>query len=1771
MKNRILICVFLLLSFRVYSQSCTLNVSISASSTTICSGNSVTLTATTTGGTGPFTFVWSTGETTPTINVNKGDTYTVTVSDKTPGCQPVKASITIAASTTPNAPTAANVVVCPNSPATLMATAPGGTYQWYTAATGGTFLTSGSTYTTPPINSTTTYYVETTIDNCTSPRTAVTVTLTSKPNVIGATVCSGNVATLMASGGDSYAWYDAATNGNLVSNNASFTTPPLTTTTTYYVVVTTNGCSSERTPVTATVSQPPQPPTSPDQTICAGSTANLHATAASGIFDWYTVPSGGTSLISSPDYTTPPLTVTTTYYVQTSLNGCESPRVPVTVTVTQPPQAPAAQTDSICYNSSTTLTASATPSGTYQWYDALVNGNLLATGDTYTTPVLTNSTTYYVQSVNGPCITARAQVNVIIRPLLAAPSASGAIICSGSVAALTATSSGGTYQWYDAATAGNLLATTATYTTPPLTTTTTYYVQRMLSGCTSPRTQVTVSVLPASAAPTAPGQTICSGSSAALTATSTDDIYAWYDSATGSNLLSSGQVYVTPNLTTTTIYYVETTSQNGCISPRTAVTVTVNSVPSAPTASGATICPGTSASLTASAAAGTTIQWYNAATSGTLLTTGSTYNTPVLSANTTYYVQSVNGSCNSTRTAVTVTITPGTDPEFQYPSGTFCVTSTNPKPVINNPSGGTFSASPAGLVFVSTTTGEINIAASTPGNYVVSFTNNAPCAGTTSASISIVTIANASFSYSGPYCQSGVNPLPAFPAGASAGTFSSSPAGLVFLNTSTGEIDLGKSNGGAYTITNTIATTGGCLGSTATGSVTIDPQVVISAGPNQTVATGSNAQLAGSISGGTTSGTWSGGTGSFSNPSLPNAVYTPGSGEATAVLTLTSADPPGPCGPVSAQVTISFNPEPGQPTAPGVTVCSGSPATLSATAPGGTYRWYDAPTGGTLLKTGPSYTTPLPLTASTTYYVETTVSGVTSKRTAVTATVNALPAAPVAKGAQICTGSSTTLTASGSTNNYRWYDAPIGGNLLDTTNTYTTPALSFNTSYYVEAIANPCTSTRTKVDVTLTPTPNVTSTVTGSICSGIAQNYTITADITTATFNWSRAQVTGISNPAITNQTSATINEALVNTTSAAINVIYVITPISGSCSGPAFNYTVTVYPNPVVTSADTATICNQSTDNYAITFNTPGTSFSWSRAAVPGISNAAVSGQSAPVIREVLFNTTNAPVNVTYIFNYKTSTCDGAPFSLVITVNPTATVTSGSPGIACSGTPLNYVITSNIPGTTYSWSRGAIAGISNPAVSNQTSSTINETLINTGNSTVTVLYNITPIANGCDGTPFRYFVNVNPSVSAPVVNSNSPICVASTVHLSTPTVAGATYLWTGPNGYTSTLQNPDITNVTPANSGNYTLVVTSKGCDSPPTTVSVMVDEPPVADAGPDQVVCILDPQILLNGSITGGTSTGIWTTAGTGTFSPSSNTLNAQYIPSAADKAAGSVMLTLASTSKDDCHVAMDSMTVKFGPLPAVNAGPDQAVCSQDASVKLAGTSQVAGTVTWTTSGTGSFSPTANQLDASYNPTADDVKSGIVTLTLTIMGAGPCYFASDSMTMRFIPPPTVNAGGIRYVLKGNTITLNPTVSTDSVTYLWSPNVDINNNTLKNPVITGDIDRTYTLTVTDTRGCVAQDTTFIKVSPQIIINNTFTPNGDGINDQWVITGLIAYQNATVDIFNRWGQLVFHSVGYPKPWDGTYNGKPLPVGVYYYVINTKLFNQVLSGYVTLIK
>jgi len=193
---------------------------------------------------------------------------------------------------------------------------------------------------------------------------------------------------------------------------------------------------------------------------------------------------------------------------------------------------------------------------------------------------------------------------------------------------------------------------------------------------------------------------------------------------------------------------------------------------------------------------------------------------------------------------------------------------------------------------------------------------------------------------------------------------------------------------------------------------------------------------------------------------------------------------------------------------------------------------------------------------------------------------------------------------------------------------------------------------------------------------------------------------------------------------------------------------------------------------------------------------------------------------------------------------------------------------------------------------------------------------------------------------------------------------------------------------------------------------------------------------------------------------------------------------------------------------------------------------------------------------------------------VSLYIVNSQGCN--SDTLVKPFTvhPYPVVDAGPDGIVLEGGSYTLKPVVSnSSSYQYLWSPATYLNSTTDATPtanVILADI--TYTLTVIGTGGCVGpSDKVFVKVLKAPKVPNTFTPNGDGINEKWLIDYLDTYPNNRVQVFTRTGQLVFESKGYKTPWDGKLNGKPLPFDTYYYIIEPGNGRAPITGYVTIIK
>lgn len=204
---------------------------------------------------------------------------------------------------------------------------------------------------------------------------------------------------------------------------------------------------------------------------------------------------------------------------------------------------------------------------------------------------------------------------------------------------------------------------------------------------------------------------------------------------------------------------------------------------------------------------------------------------------------------------------------------------------------------------------------------------------------------------------------------------------------------------------------------------------------------------------------------------------------------------------------------------------------------------------------------------------------------------------------------------------------------------------------------------------------------------------------------------------------------------------------------------------------------------------------------------------------------------------------------------------------------------------------------------------------------------------------------------------------------------------------------------------------------------------------------------------------------------------------------------------------------------------------------------------------------------------PTASHLytTAGNYDVSLYITNSHGCNSDTVSKSFKVYAPPTVNAGPDVFVLESGSETLEPAYTGEDNIYLWSPADFLNSTTVARPVTTPLRDITYTITVTNPGGCSTSDDVFVKVLKGPKIPNTFSPNNDGINDKWIIEYLDTYPNCKVVVFTRAGQKVFESRGYKVPWNGTMNGKTLPLDTYYYIIEPENGRKPVTGYVTIIK
>ncbi|MCD6201744.1 MAG: gliding motility-associated C-terminal domain-containing protein [Bacteroidales bacterium] len=261
-------------------------------------------------------------------------------------------------------------------------------------------------------------------------------------------------------------------------------------------------------------------------------------------------------------------------------------------------------------------------------------------------------------------------------------------------------------------------------------------------------------------------------------------------------------------------------------------------------------------------------------------------------------------------------------------------------------------------------------------------------------------------------------------------------------------------------------------------------------------------------------------------------------------------------------------------------------------------------------------------------------------------------------------------------------------------------------------------------------------------------------------------------------------------------------------------------------------------------------------------------------------------------------------------------------------------------------------------------------------------------------------------------------------------------------------------------------------------------------------------------------------------------------------------------------DANACTTSSTVQLqGKYTVIaNAGNDTAVCP-GTTVQLHGSGGE--TYQW---------EPAHLLDdpAVANPLASPPATTDFILTVS---SAICY-NKDTVTVTIYPVHGLDAGRDTVILEGSDITLTA-VGEGFSQYHWYPPDGLDATTGQSVMVTPEREMTYFVEATTTEGCLEKDSIHIGLIRELSIPSGFTPNGDGKNDTWHFGHTEYYPDMTVEVFDRWGHRVFYSKGYDsaKEWDGTYHGKNLATGTYYFVINLHDVKHTppITGPVTIIR
>ncbi|MEP7110767.1 MAG: LamG-like jellyroll fold domain-containing protein [Ferruginibacter sp.] len=382
------------------------------------------------------------------------------------------------------------------------------------------------------------------------------------------------------------------------------------------------------------------------------------------------------------------------------------------------------------------------------------------------------------------------------------------------------------------------------------------------------------------------------------------------------------------------------------------------------------------------------------------------------------------------------------------------------------------------------------------------------------------------------------------------------------------------------------------------------------------------------------------------------------------------------------------------------------------------------------------------------------------------------------------------------------------------------------------------------------------------------------------------------------------------------------------------------------------------------------------------------------------------------------------------------------------------------------------------------------------------------------------------------ITNADTAICAGYPVQL---TAAGAvTYSWLPSAG----LSNSGIANpvATPAGTTQYIVSGTNdKGCSSS-DTMNIFIKPPPAITKSRDTTVCRNIPIQLFAG---GGTSY---------SWSPASSLNNAGIATPIAYPTVNTTYLVTV-TGINNCSNT-DSVIITTYPLPSFTVSPNKATC-QNSSVTLS-------------AGGGSSYLWRPSAFLSNPNVSNPVSNATTTTTFTVkIKDNTCNDSTTlTTTITISPAPVVRAAklnDIDCVFPGAQL-----AASGAHKYVWSPQTGLNNSNIFNPIASIKTTMQYLVTGTDTiSDCTGTDTitVFIKLpfEPAFFVPNAFSPNGDGKNDCFRVNNFGTVKSVDFSIFNRWGNLIFHTKNVNDCWDGTCKGSPADPGNYIYFI--KSYNE----------